>query len=95
MIRKAIVTTIEMIVIALAAYAFFYLPVGTLTPWGHLRAIFSTPPAHQAARDVVQATHDLQDKLTEKVSKPEGRTDKKPEGKNDEQTKQKPGKSSQ
>lgn len=71
MIRKAIVAAIEMIVIALAAYAFFFLPVGTLTPWGHLRAIFSTPPAHQAAQDMVQATHDLQEKLTEKLPKPE------------------------
>lgn len=52
MIRKAVVRTLEAVVVLLAAYAFFALPVGRRTPWRHLVAIFSTRPAQEAAEDV-------------------------------------------
>lgn len=52
MIRNAVVRSLEVVVIALAAYAFFFMPVGRRTPWGHVHAIFTTPPAREAAEDV-------------------------------------------
>jgi hypothetical protein len=67
MIRNALVRSIEVMVIALAAYAFFFLPVGRRTPWGHLSAIFSTPPAREAAEDVAATGKAMRDKMFEEV----------------------------
>lgn len=62
MIRNALVRTLEAVVVLLAVYAFFALPVGRRTPWGHLVAIFSTQPAQEAAEDVKQTVKDLSQK---------------------------------
>ena len=67
MIRNAVVRSLEVVVIALAAYAFFFMPVGRRTPWGHLHAIFSTPPAREAAEDVATTGKAMKDKMFEEV----------------------------
>lgn len=63
MIKNAIARTVELIILALAAYAFFSVPVGRRTPWGHLAAIFSTRPAKEAAHDVATTGKALRDKV--------------------------------
>ncbi len=62
MIKNAIARTVEVVILALAAYAFFCMPVGRRTPWGHVSAIFSTKPAKEAAQDVTAAGKKLRDK---------------------------------
>ncbi len=54
---------VNLVVLALAGYAFFALPVGRRTPWQHVVAIFSTPPAHEAAEDVQKTGADLRDRV--------------------------------
>ncbi|MCU0691876.1 MAG: hypothetical protein MUF54_10780 [Polyangiaceae bacterium] len=63
MIRKILVGSVEVTLILLAAYAFFFMNVGRRTPYGHLAAIFSTEPAQQAADDFKKAGKDLKDKV--------------------------------
>src|SRR5882724_6172110 len=36
----------------LVSYAFVTVPLGRKTGWGHVAAIFSTDPAHEAAKDL-------------------------------------------
>ena len=62
MIRKTVVTVLEVFVIAMAAYAFFFLPVGRRTPFGHVTAILSSQPAQEAAQDVGTASKEIKDK---------------------------------
>jgi hypothetical protein len=73
MIRNLVVRGAELAVILLAAYAFYSVPVGRRTPWGHLAAIFSTPPAHEAAEDFAGAGARLKDKVVAEVGMPGGR----------------------
>jgi hypothetical protein len=63
MIRNAIARIFEIVVLALAAYAFFCMPVGRRTPWGHVAAIFSTRPAKEAAEDVTATGKALKNKM--------------------------------
>jgi hypothetical protein len=63
MIRNAISRSLEVVILALAAYAFFYMPLGRRTPWGHVAAIFSTRPAKDAAEDVATTGRQLRDKV--------------------------------
>ena len=41
--------------LAFACYAFVVLPLGRRTAWGHLKAIFRTPAAREAANEVPKA----------------------------------------
>ena len=66
MIRKVLIGSVEVAVVLLAAYAFFFLNVGRRTPYGHVAAILSTPPAHEAAEDVGQAGKQIKDKVAER-----------------------------
>jgi hypothetical protein len=43
------------IVLALAAFAFFLVPVGKKTAFQHFMAIFSSPPAQEAGTSFVEA----------------------------------------
>jgi hypothetical protein len=63
MIRKTVITVIELFVILMAAYAFFFLPVGRRTPFGHVSAILSSQPAKEAAEDVGTASREIKDKV--------------------------------
>ncbi len=63
MIRKIVVTALEVFVILLATYAFFFLPVGRRTPYGHISAILTSKPAVEAAEDVGVAGRDIKDKV--------------------------------
>jgi hypothetical protein len=65
MIRKTVVTVLELFVLLLAAYAFFFLPLGRRTPFGHVSAILSSQPAREAAEDVGTASRDIKDKVVE------------------------------
>lgn len=68
MIRKTAVAALEIGVLLLAAYAFFFLQIGRRTPFGHVSAIFSSQPAQEAAEDVSTASRDLKDKIVDEVS---------------------------
>lgn len=68
MIRKAVVITLELVVVTLAAYTFFCVPIGRFTLWHHTRAILSTQPAQQAAEDITQAAEQLQSAVIEQTS---------------------------
>jgi hypothetical protein len=63
MIRRAAATAAEVAVLLLAAYTFFFVPVGRRTPFEHVRAIFSTTPAREAADDFGAAGRKLKDKV--------------------------------
>ncbi len=65
MIRKTLVTLLEVFVLVLAAYAFFFLPVGRRTPFGHCRAILTSEPAQEAAEDIGSAGKDLKERVIE------------------------------
>ncbi|MFW5738797.1 MAG: hypothetical protein ACOC1F_00380 [Myxococcota bacterium] len=67
MIRKTVVTLLEVFVLLLAAYAFFFLPVGRRTAFGHMSAILSSEPAQQAAEDIGAAGRDIKEKVVEQV----------------------------
>lgn len=69
MIRKTVVTSLELIVILLAAYAFFALPVGRRTPYGHVSAILASEPAREAAEDVASTSREFKDKVTDGVKR--------------------------
>lgn len=68
MIRKTVVTVLEVLVVLLAAYAFFFLPVGRRTPFGHVSAILSSQPAKEAAQDVGTASREIKDQVVDGVS---------------------------
>lgn len=57
----------EIVVLLLAAYAFFRVPVGSKTSFEHLLAIFSTEPAREAAREYKAAGEDLRDEIVGRV----------------------------
>jgi hypothetical protein len=54
-VRRFLVRAFEAVVLAFAAYAFFTAPLGRRTGWGHVKAIFSTAPAKEAADEVPKA----------------------------------------
>ncbi len=56
------------VILLLAAYTFFLVPVGRMTLWQHAQAIAATPPARRLAEDVRQT---IEAKLVEaRVSSP-------------------------
>lgn len=67
MIRNMIVRVLELAVFLLASYVFWFVPVGRRTPYGHLAAIFSTTPAHEAAEDFASAGKKLRDKVADEA----------------------------
>jgi hypothetical protein len=56
---------VDIAVTVLAIYAFFRVPIGRHTAFGHLAAIFSTEPAHEAADDVRSAGAELRDRAVD------------------------------
>jgi hypothetical protein len=67
MLRNLILRTVEVAILALAAYAFFFMPMGRRTPWGHVSAIFTTAPAKEAAQDMTAAGKALADKVIDET----------------------------
>ncbi len=67
MIRSMIFRSVEVGVVLLAAYAFVSLPVGRHTAWGHVVAIFSTRPAHEAAEDIGTTTKQVRDRMVDEI----------------------------
>jgi hypothetical protein len=63
MLRSLVWRAFEVCCLLVVAYAFVTVPVGRRTGWGHLIAIFSTRPAHEAAEDVHKAGADLGKRL--------------------------------
>lgn len=53
--RRLVVRVFEAVVLAFACYAFVVLPLGRRTAWGHVKAIFQTAPAKEAANEVPKA----------------------------------------
>ena len=68
MIRRAAATAVELVVLLLAAYTFFFVQVGRRTAYEHLKAIFSTQPAHEAADDFENAGRKLKDKVVDEAT---------------------------
>lgn len=69
MIRRAAATAAELAVLLLAAYTFFFVSLGRRTPYEHVRAIFSTQPAREAADDVHAAGRALKDKVVHEAGR--------------------------
>jgi hypothetical protein len=67
MIRKAVKAGCELVILLLAAYAFFYLPVGRKTPFEHLRAIMATPEAKEAVTDAQAAGQEMKEKVVDAI----------------------------
>lgn len=67
MFGRFVRSVVEIVVLLLAAYAFFRVPVGTKTSFEHLIAIFSTDPAREAAREYKAAGKELRDEIVERV----------------------------
>jgi len=59
--------TAETVVLLLAAYAFFRLPVGEKTSFQHLVAIFSSEPAREAAREYKAVGEQIKNEIVEHV----------------------------
>ncbi len=57
----------ETIVLLLAAYAFFRVPVGEKTSFQHLVAIFSTDTAREAAREYKAVGEQIKNEIVEQV----------------------------
>ena len=53
--RRLVVRVFEAVVLAFACHAFVALPLGRRTGWGHVKAIFRTAPAKEAAQEVPRA----------------------------------------
>ena len=68
MIRRAASLFAELAVLLLAAYTFFFVQVGRRTPYEHVKAIFSTQPAQEAAADFRSAGEKLKDKVVEEAT---------------------------
>ena len=67
MIRKVVVGTIELVIVLMAAYTFFFVNIGRRTPYGHVVAILSTQPAKEAGEDIKQAGKKLEAKAVDAV----------------------------
>ncbi|HNS96748.1 MAG TPA: hypothetical protein PLJ27_16605 [Polyangiaceae bacterium] len=65
MLRKAAAAGLKLLILALAVYAFFFLPLGRRTPYQHLNAIFSSQPAREAAEDLTVAGQQIKNKVRE------------------------------
>lgn len=59
MLGKAARRIVDVIVILFALYAFVFVPLGSKTALGHLRAILSTPAASDAGREAEGALRRL------------------------------------
>jgi hypothetical protein len=73
MLRRIFVLAFELVCFLLVAYVFVTVPIGRRTGYGHLSAIFSTRPAHEAAEDVHKAGTDLGKRLLHGASEPGGK----------------------
>jgi hypothetical protein len=58
---------LELVVALFALLGFFYVPLGKKTGFEHVKAIFSTPPAKEAGRDLVQAGDRIKAKMLDEV----------------------------
>jgi hypothetical protein len=65
MIGTLLRRTFELALTVLAAYAFFFIPVGHKTPYQHLVDILSTEPAREAAADFRSAGTELAGRILE------------------------------
>jgi hypothetical protein len=64
MVKSMLGRVFTLLSVLLVAYALVKVPIGRRTGWGHLAAIFSTRPAHEAAQDVKKAGAELGERLT-------------------------------
>ena len=65
MIRKSVVATAKIIVLLFAAYTFFFVPIGRMTAFEHMRAVLATPQAQEAVESFGAAGEELRGKVTE------------------------------
>jgi len=63
---KLIRFIIAVVILALAAYTVFFVPVGRLTLWGHLSAIWSTEEARNMRDDIKSSVGDVGDEIPER-----------------------------
>jgi hypothetical protein len=60
---------LNLAVLALAALAFFRVPLGRRTPAEHVAAIFATPPAREAASALADAAAHLGERVAAEVER--------------------------
>jgi len=63
---KLIRFIIAIVILALAAYMVFFVPVGSLTLWGHLSAIWSTEEARNMRDDIKSSVGHVSDEISER-----------------------------
>ncbi len=56
---------LEAVILLAALYTFVFVPLGERTLWQHTRAIFSTPEAQRAGRELTQAGGRMLHELTD------------------------------
>jgi hypothetical protein len=69
LVRRAV----SLVGFLLVAYAATTVPVGRRTTWGHLVAIFTAPPAREAAEDLENIAAGALHRKTETAPTPAGR----------------------
>jgi hypothetical protein len=60
---------VNLVVLALAALAFFRVPLGGKTPAQHVAAILATPPAREAAASIGDAAKGLGDRVIKEIER--------------------------
>lgn len=58
---------LELVIALFALLGFFYVPLGKKTGFEHAKAIFSTKPAQEAGREIVQAGDRIKTKMLDEV----------------------------
>jgi hypothetical protein len=58
---------LELLIALFALLGFFYVPLGKKTGFEHAKAIFSTRPAQEAGREIVQAGDRIKTKMIDEV----------------------------
>lgn len=67
MIRRAISGFISLVIIAVFAYLFFFVPLGERTLYEHASRIAATPEAEELGRDATRATDHIEDVVRERL----------------------------
>jgi hypothetical protein len=67
MVRSAVTRSLEIAILLMAAYTFFFVKVGTRTPCGHVTAILRSPPARLAGQEFSQAGQRIMHKLSDEA----------------------------
>lgn len=69
MLGGLIKRVLNVVVLGLALLAFFRVPLGRRTPAQHVAAVFSTPPAREAAASLAEAGRRIGERMIAEVER--------------------------